>query len=190
MQTHLIISFRAVLVIPLIILFSCNSYRKKTFLDFEFGMTYKEYQIHANNLLNSGIITNLTDREFDYAIKLSDSSHAFFQVHAYVYSNARLSMLQGKLKHELNELQRRQLCEIFTSKHGKPSEPLAKYDNNIWRAAWDQENDIMIRLNFFPEYDPSYGYGSMIFMATGNLGDNIKAKDKKDNGVIDVDNKY
>jgi len=54
---------------------------------------------------------------------------------------------------------------------------------------WDNHNGIFIRLNL-AEYDPSIGNGSLIIMATGILRENIKEKDKVENGIIGVDNKY
>lgn len=178
------------LIAALLTFYSCNSYRKQTFLDFEFGMTYNEYLMHAKNLEKSGFITKLDGREFDYSIKIGDSNYVVFHFKAYVYSNARLTMLEGHLASNLSDAEKKQLYEVLALKHGQPSEPFAKnQENKIWYAVWNQDNDIDIRL-VLADYDKTIENGDLIFMATGKLSKNIEEKNKKENGIINVDNKY
>jgi hypothetical protein len=171
-------------------LISCNNYKQKTFLDFELGMSYKEFINHANKLEQSGFISKLNNTDFDYTIKLQDNSYAFFHVHCYVYPNSRLSMIIGNCKYNLNDTEKEQLYNVFVSKHGQTTEPFKKANStNIWRAVWDKD-DIDTRLVFVDEDKDGKWETSLNFMATGNLGDNIENKEKKENGLIDVENKY
>lgn len=67
------------------------------------------------------------------------------------------------------------------SRYGQPTDPYKKFDETTWRAAWNQKNSSVVLL---------LGYsGSVIYSAEGDLYDNIKEKDKKERGDIDVDNK-
>ena len=169
---------------------SCNDYREKTFLDFELGMTYKEYIDHASKLEKSGFIEKLDNTDFEYTIKLQNDNYAFFNVHAYVYGNSRLSMIECKSKYDLDDIQKKQLYDVFVAKNGQTSEPFEKdYTQNIWRAVWDK-NDIDQRLVFIDEDKDGKWETIIHFMATGSLSDGIEQKDKKENGIIDVENKY
>lgn len=178
------------LILASLLMTFCNNHRQKTFLDFELGMSYKEFVDHANNLEKSGFITKLNNTDFDYTIKLQDNSYVFFQVHAYVYPNSRLSMIKGDCLYNLNDTEKQQLYDVFVAKHGQTTEPFKKdYSTNIWRAVWDKD-DIDSRLVFDDDDKDGKWETSIIFMATGNLDDNIKKIDKKENGLIDVENKY
>lgn len=178
------------LILTLALLVSCNNYKKKTFLDFELGMTYDEFITHAQNLEKSGFITKLDRTDFEYSIKLKDNSYLIFNVHAYVYPNSRLSMISGECAYKLNDKEKQQFYDVFVSKHGQTTEPFRKdYSTNIWRAVWDK-NDIDLRLVFIDEDNEGRWKSSFNIMATGTLSDNIKEMDKKENGLIDVKNKY
>lgn len=158
-------------------------------MDFEYGMSYTEYITHASNLERSGIIKNLQGREFDYSIQLANDKYVFFHVSVNVFSNARLSTIYAYLQYNLNDNEKRQLYNTLASKHGKPTTDFYKdKENGIWYAVWDQDNSE-VRL-VLADNDNTIGNGSMIFSAEGSLYDNIKAKDEKENGIIDVDNKY
>ncbi|QIA08831.1 hypothetical protein [Draconibacterium halophilum] len=169
---------------------SCNNYKEKTFLDFEFGMTYNEYINHARSLQKSGFISNLNGTDFDYTIKLSENEFVFFRVHAYVYSNSRLSMISADSKYDLNDKEKEQLYKIFVANRGQTTEPYRKsYSENIWRAIWDYRNTDT-RIVFVDKDEDGEWETSINYMATGNLRDRIDRKDKKENGIIDVKNKY
>jgi hypothetical protein len=162
---------------------SCKTYRKTTFLDFEFGMTWDEYIVHARNLQSSGIIKNLNGRTFEYSLDLGNGKFAFFNVVINVFGNSRLSYISADLKYDLNEQEEKILLNNLESKYGSPTDPYKKFDEKLWRAAWDQKTSSIVFL--------MGGYnGSIIYSAEGSLYDNIKAKDKKESGDIDVKNKY
>jgi len=187
-QNNRLCLFLAVLIF-IITMSSCKTYRKKTFLDFEFGMSYSEYIQHARDLQKSGFIKNLNGRDFDYYIKLPNDKFAFFHVRVNVFSNARLSTIYANLQYNLNDDEKRQLYYALQSKHGTPTQQFEKNkENNLWYAVWDQDNSE-VRL-ILGDYDQTLGNGEIIFSAEGSLYDNIKEKDKKENGIIDVDNKY
>jgi len=153
-------------------------------------MSYSEFVKHANDLQKSGFISKLNNTDFEYTIQLQDKSYAVFRIHAYVYPNSRLSMISGDCLYNLNDVEKQQLYNVFVSKNGQTTEPYEK-DNlkNIWRAVWDKSN-IDERLVFVDEDKDGKWETSINFMATGNLSENIKEVDKKENGLIDVDNKY
>ena len=190
-KTNSIFKFGIVLSIFLFV--SCSPSKKKTFLDFELGMTYKEYIAHANNLYKSGHITKLNGKDFHYTIKLNDDNYVFFKVHAYVYGNSRLSMLQAESIYNLSDDEKNQLYNIFVKNKGTTSQPYFENSANNWIAVWGDKDlwgDEVIdeRLVFIRE--DSGWRSTLVFMATGGLSDNIDKLDKKENGYIDIENKF
>ena len=169
---------------------SCKNYRKKTFLDFEFGMTYQEYINHAQALERSGFIEiNKTHPDvFEYSLKMSEGKYVFHHVRMqFIYG--RLTTIYADIVYNLNDYDKKQLFNVYQSKYQKPEYPFEKNTkDNYWYTSWDfGETDLTFLLS---DNHETFGNGVITFSATGSLRDNIEEKGKKEKGVIDVNNKY
>ncbi len=130
----------------------------------------------------------MSGKKFDYTLKLS-KSFASFAVEADVYSNQRLLSLNAYLKYNLYNKGKRELYEILLNKCGNPTRPFFKSPiHNLWYADWDERN-YSVSLILGDGYDP-LGRGRISYFCSGNLQANSVAKDKKENGIIEVENKY
>jgi hypothetical protein len=163
------------LIISFIFLVGCTPSRIKTFLDFELGMTYVEYSNHAIELRRNLIIQDLNPNDyksFNYSIKLSDSDYVHFNVQAYVYPSGNLTMISGRSSQVLNLSQKKKLVEVFANRNGSPSTALTEYNDDIWRATWENDKNIDIRLVFTDSSkDETKTY--FHFMASGNFNEKI-----------------
>lgn len=186
-----------ILILIILLLNSCNNYRQKTFLDFEFGMSYSEYKQHAIKLQNQNLIDNLNDNFFDYYLALDDykidvdgitiPKMVKFSTVAHVNRNSRLFSIVLHTDELLNDNELKSIYNIFEAKHGKPRVEWYKNEGiKCWVAIW-KIGDVELYMMF--NYES--GEGSYIsFTPRGSLLKNIDAKDKKENGVIDIENKY
>lgn len=174
----------------LLTLHSCSDNdRKKTFLDFEYGMTSEEFSNHANDLQKSKIISNLNGNTFEYAMSTLNDKHAYFKCRAFVYKGIRLTSIRCELKYSMSNEERDAIINSLTSKYGTPSygfkvNPYAPQVSNVSWALTDHDVSVTVgNSNPINEFTLEYN-------ASGTLYKNIQKKDKKENGIIDVDNKY
>jgi hypothetical protein len=174
----------------LIVLFSCNSMdRKKTFLDFDFGMTYQEFNKHAYDLQKSGIISNLNDKTFEYIMHTTSNKPIYLKCNAFVYSNMRLKSIGCELKYAIGKEEKDGIVNSLISKYGNPTYTLKVNSDfpDVSNVSWSNKNDdlyvTMGNSNPTNEFKIEY-------RASGDLYKNIEKKDKKENGIIDVNNKY
>lgn len=181
--------FKAFLCLTIVIYFlsSCNVYQKKTFLDFEFGITYNEFYDHAKTLQKSNLISNLTEGRFDYYLDIGNNKLIKFICSFGVFRDTRFASITLNAQNTLTESEKTFLYNMLVNKYGKPSYPLQinPYYHCYKTAHWDlNSNDVNIAFENCESNSATIDYA-----ATGKQYEDIKNKDKKDQGVIDVKNK-
>lgn len=191
------------------ILVGCNEIKRETLLDFEFGMTLKDYKAHAYKLAKSDIISlnkstsgsivGLVDNQLmTYYLDVGFNTNIPTEIRSYIYPQFDGPELMEDIslyfQRKLSDDEVNKIVNKYKSKYGKPILEDKSWNNGIHYVRWEiQGGDIVVYITIPKDgYDPSvnsYGfYGGIKYSAMGDYEDKLDDLLKEKKGVIEIEN--
>lgn len=157
----------------LILLTACST-KEKVFLDYELGMSEKEYNSKTEELAKSSKIYKLSDYPFvNYKFILKNGSEVESLLYPYIESDILTSLslelgcsIQGKFEKIVNENDLNEIIKLYTDKYGVQNElnsdtidagirkwyiwKKEKYEIEIYTGTKDEP--LMIDSNYLGQY--------------------------------------
>lgn len=178
-----------------------NENKKKTLLDFEFGMNKEEISRHIHNLRNSSIINNYSFNtqfqyhEFNYSFPIEDvnndnKAESVIKLSADPYLTSihvYIEPLIDSAYKAPSESPYYKLYNAFNKQYRNPSQPMKVSELNgrsFSEAIWEDESSAIRWFQW--EGDKA----NITYSVKGELEENIKRKIAKEKGVIEVERKY